>query len=97
MNLNQFKAMLAQATSLDELKALLGQATGPSQVEAFSVNQFCVEHNFCRASYYKLKAAGKGPKELRVGKRVLITREAAAEWRRAMVADAGTRSEPEAA
>jgi hypothetical protein len=31
--------------------------------------------------YFKMKGLGLGPREMRVGRRVLITFEAAAEWR----------------
>jgi hypothetical protein len=56
---------------------------------AYSIDQFCIAHgNICRASYYNMKKAGKGPREMRVGSRVLISQEAAAEWRRAREAEA---------
>src|SRR6188508_1498698 len=55
----------------------------------YSISQFCTAHgNICRASYYNMKKAGKGPREMRVGSRVLISEEAAAEWRRAREAEA---------
>jgi hypothetical protein len=50
--------------------------------DAFTVPEFCARHRFGRAFYYKLKNLGLGPKEMRVGARVLISREAAAAWRR---------------
>jgi hypothetical protein len=52
---------------------------------AFSVEQFCEGHgNISRAYFNKLVASGRGPRLMKVGRRVLISIEAAAEWRRQM-------------
>ena len=51
-------------------------------VEAFSIDSFCEAHNFSKAMYFKLQNEGHGPRVMRVGNRVLISREAAADWRR---------------
>lgn len=48
---------------------------------AFSITKFCARHSISRAHFYVLRNTGKGPRELRAGDRVLITAEAAAEWR----------------
>jgi hypothetical protein len=53
-----------------------------SERAAFSIPEFCTLHGFARRTYYKLKMAGLGPTETRLGKRVLISREAAARWLR---------------
>jgi len=50
--------------------------------EVFSVSQFCEAHNISRATFYLLLKNGEGPKIFKVGKRTLISREAAAEWRK---------------
>ena len=52
---------------------------------ASSIAQFCREHNFSRATYYNLDPKDR-PDELRIGGRVLITDESAAEWRHRMTA-----------
>jgi excisionase family DNA binding protein len=57
--------------------------------DAFSVNDFCKRHDICRATFYNLLKAGRGPAVMKVGSRVLISREAAEQWRRRMEADAG--------
>jgi hypothetical protein len=54
----------------------------PEPVDAFSIPLFCAMHDFSPAHYYRLKAAGLGPKEMKIGHRVLISREAAERWRR---------------
>jgi len=48
----------------------------------FTIKQFCESHGFSRASLYNLWNEGRGPKTVRVGRRVMITAEAAAAWRR---------------
>ncbi|SHM06633.1 hypothetical protein SAMN05444159_7581 [Bradyrhizobium lablabi] len=52
--------------------------------KAFSVDQFCSDHGISRATFYNLRQRGKGPTEMKVGTRTLISVEAAAEWRRRM-------------
>ena len=49
---------------------------------AFSIDEFCRSHGFSRATFYNLTAAGEGPELLRVRRRVFITPEAAARWRK---------------
>lgn len=50
----------------------------------FSVQDFCDEHGISRNHLYTLWARGEGPVAMRVGRRRLITIEAAAAWRRRM-------------
>jgi hypothetical protein len=52
--------------------------------KASSIEQFCKDHDISRATFYNLKKAGKTPRLMHVGARVLISDEAAAEWRAAM-------------
>jgi hypothetical protein len=54
----------------------------PTELDAFSIDEFCRRHSISRGTYYNLKADDKGPKEARAMGRVLITKESAAEWRR---------------
>ena len=49
---------------------------------AFSVVEFCLLHNICRATFVNYERAGVGPRLMRVGGRVLVSREAAEAWRR---------------
>ena len=53
-----------------------------TETEAFTIEEFCRAHRFSRAHYFNLKRDGIGPREMRVGNRVIISREAAADWRR---------------
>jgi hypothetical protein len=50
--------------------------------DAASISRFCARHDISRATYYNLRQSGLGPREMRIGTRVLITAEAAAAWRR---------------
>ncbi len=54
----------------------------------YSVDDFCKAHGICRATLYNLWKSGKGPRVMRVGRRRLISDEAAADWRREMEAEA---------
>lgn len=50
----------------------------------YSVQEFCDAHQVGRNLFYKLVAAGTGPRIMKLGRRTLITREAAATWRQEM-------------
>jgi hypothetical protein len=56
--------------------------------DAYSIPEFCLRHGFSQAKYFQIAASGEGPRVMRVGKRVLISREAATEWRRSREAAA---------
>lgn len=49
-----------------------------------TIAQFCDDHNISRTTFYELIKLGKGPRLLRLNRRVLISAEAAADWRRDM-------------
>jgi predicted DNA-binding transcriptional regulator AlpA len=51
--------------------------------KALSIDEFCAAHSISRSMYYKLRDQGKGPREMEVGTRRLISDEAGADWRRA--------------
>jgi hypothetical protein len=51
------------------------------QPVVFTVVEFCAAHRISRSLLYLEWKAGTGPRFLRVGTRILITREAAAQWR----------------
>ena len=59
-----------------------------SERDAFSILEFCYRQGFSRAHYYNLKAAGKGPCEMDVLGRKLISKRAEADWQREREADA---------
>jgi hypothetical protein len=49
---------------------------------AFTVKTFCKAHSISVTLYYQMKKDGTGPREMAAGHRVLISFEAAKEWRR---------------
>lgn len=50
----------------------------------FSIQEFCIAHGISRGTFYNELKAGRGPRLMRVGSRVMVSAEAAQEWRRAM-------------
>jgi hypothetical protein len=49
---------------------------------AYTIAEFCDAHGISRTHLHNLDKSGKGPRKMRCGRRVLISTEAAAEWRR---------------
>jgi hypothetical protein len=47
---------------------------------AWSITEFCRANSMSRSFYYVLQQKGEGPRETRLGSKVLITRKAAADW-----------------
>ncbi len=62
---------------------------------AFSIAQFCERHNISRAFFYKLSKEGRGPAVMKVGRRRIISAEAAAAWRLRMETSGGEKASPE--
>lgn len=54
-----------------------------SDADAYSLAEFCRRHGISLQLFYKLIQQGTAPAIFRVGTRVLVSKEAAAEWRRA--------------
>jgi len=47
----------------------------------YSIPEFCKAHCIARSFLYLLLRDGRGPRVTKLGRRTLITREAAADWR----------------
>lgn len=54
---------------------------------AYTVSSFCEEHHISRSYLYQLWSEGRGPRRTKLGRRTLISGEAAADWRRRMEAE----------
>jgi hypothetical protein len=54
----------------------------PIERAAYSIDEFAEAHGLSVAMYFKLRKLGVGPDEMRVGRRRLISFEAAERWRR---------------
>jgi hypothetical protein len=55
--------------------------------DAYSIDDFCERHRISRAYLYVLWKRGCGPRSIKLGRRRLISVDAATEWRRAMEAE----------
>ncbi len=53
---------------------------------SYTIPQWCAAYHISRAHYYTLKEQGLAPNELRLGRRVIITRRAAEQWEDRMAA-----------
>ncbi|MBX3708270.1 MAG: hypothetical protein KIT56_03485 [Gammaproteobacteria bacterium] len=51
---------------------------------SLSIPEFCYAENISRSLFYKLKKEGNAPRLMRVGRRILISIEAAKDWRKQM-------------
>lgn len=51
-----------------------------------SVKDFCQSNNISKSMFYKMQREGKGPRVMKVGRRTLISHEAAAAWRKSLEA-----------
>lgn len=59
-----------------------------TQPEMMSISRFCAQHDISRAFLYKLWGRKQGPRSVRIGRKVLISRKSAEEWRQQMEAQA---------
>src|SRR5262245_12625054 len=65
----------------------MGIVTGPPALErvAYSVPEFCYRNSISRPTYHRLRAEGRGPKEMRLGlNKILISAAAERDWQRRM-------------
>ena len=65
----------------DNIGELLRKTGPPVGCMAFTIPEFCVAHRISESFYYKIRLLGLGPRERRIEDKVIITGEAAAEWR----------------
>ena len=47
---------------------------------AFTLREFWTRNSMSGPTYYKMKAAGLGPREMRIGGKILISAQAEADW-----------------
>lgn len=66
-----------------------------SSPAAYTIPHFCTAYFISRAHYYALKEKGLTPQEIRLGRRIIITRRAAEEWEERMAALQRPRPVPE--
>jgi hypothetical protein len=54
---------------------------GVTDPDAYTIREFCKRHMLSRPTYNRLRADGRGPRVIKLDQKVLITKEAAADWR----------------
>jgi len=62
---------------------------------AYSIAEFCHAHRLSIAFFYVLQKRGEGPTVMKVGKRTLVSDEAARHWRERMESAAALQSKVE--
>ena len=62
--------------------------------DADGVTEFCQRHGISKGFLYDAWRRGKGPRFMQAGDRRLISREAGADWRRALEAATSVEDEP---
>ena len=50
----------------------------------FTIDEFCDAWHLSRSFYYRLRKTGRGPQEIRVGRKIFITVEDARAWEERM-------------
>jgi hypothetical protein len=55
--------------------------------DSLTISEFCRAEKVCRATFYNLKKAGKGPRLMKVGSHYRISPQARADWRLAREAE----------
>jgi hypothetical protein len=55
--------------------------TSPAKRAAFTIDEFCSAHRISRGMLYKLWSQDLGPRFINIGKKKIISDEAAADWR----------------
>ena len=59
-----------------------GRKVGPTIERAvYTIAEFCEAHRISESFYFKIRNLGLGPRESRTLDKVLISNEAAADWR----------------
>lgn len=60
----------------------LTKLNAADDADAYSIDEFCARHRISRQLFYKPRPKGLMPVTFNIGTRVLISKEAAAAWRR---------------
>jgi len=84
--------MVRKATNRKKAESVT-QRPPPAFATAFTIAEFCRAHRMSQTHYYELKKSDQGPDEMVVGRRRIISIEAAARWRKAREAAAAEAAE----
>jgi hypothetical protein len=72
-------ALLGFLRSHSNSRSIYMQTEIPPQ-PVFTIKKFCERYEIAPSFFFKLQRQGKAPRTLRVGSKVLITSQAAADW-----------------
>lgn len=64
-----------------------------NEAATLTIPKFCDSHHISRTHFYELVKQGRGPRLMKVGRRTLISQEAAADWRRRMEAETASQAQ----
>jgi excisionase family DNA binding protein len=64
---------------------------------AYTIPEFCEAYRLSRSGFYNAIARGEAPALMRIGRRVMISREAAEDWRRKFTVAIDKTPKPQAA
>jgi hypothetical protein len=64
------------------MAAIATHTAGQISPKAYTIPEFCRAYRLSESMYYKIRAAGLGPREMRALSKVTISVEAASDWRR---------------
>jgi predicted DNA-binding transcriptional regulator AlpA len=65
------------------------QERGDAAQGVYSIKEFCARYDTSRTAFYRLQREGRGPRLMKVGRRTVISHEAAQEWAQSMEASRG--------
>ena len=49
--------------------------------DAVGILEFCQRHGLSRSTFYNLEKIGRAPKVMRLGAKIMVSKEAMADWR----------------
>jgi hypothetical protein len=85
--------MLAESSLIERKRTRVERdmpSTGP---DALSIAEFCAANGIGQTTFFKLRKQGKAPRMMQVGSRVLISAEAAKDWREELEAQLSQNSQ----
>jgi hypothetical protein len=68
-----------------------GRRRRPGDVH--TIESFCLSNAISQSKYFALKREGRGPREIDLGDRIIITAEAEADWRKEREAETAAERE----
>ena len=77
-------ARLNGETNMNDIPADAVRGDVEDEGGAITLLDFCDRYKLSRSTFYEMRKRGLGPREIHIGRRVLITRRAIREWEETM-------------